>query len=369
MSRKHLSVLAVALVVVVGVIFLLLPGRTGEENLRSEAPLLEGLEARVNDVTRLTAVGAGETVIATLERSEAGWFVAELAGYAADMDVLRAVLGGLARAEVVEAKTDNPDLHARLGVEDVSAADAGGIRLDLATADGASWSVIVGNEAPARGGHYLREPDRAGSVLADFEADVPTDAAGWADTAVVDLVAGEVAQVKLERPGGETLTARKISADETDFTLAELPEGREPKSAWAINSLGSALSTLAFEDVQAEDALAWDEAIAFQAVRFDGLEVTGELLRLGEEGDWLRLRARAPEGAQGDTAAEEQDGTVEEDGADAPGDAMAEVADAAREINERVVGWAYRIPAFKAEAMDKRLEDLLKPPPDATETS
>ncbi len=337
MSRKHFSILAVTLLVVVAAIFLLLPQRTGHDTVEGDAAVLPGLEARVNDVDRVTVVTAGESVSATLVRDEDGWRVEQLEGYPADLGVLRDVLAGLAQARVLEAKTANPVYYARLGVEDVAAEDAGGVRLDLSAGDGTEWSVIVGDEAANRGGHYLRLPGVAGSVLADFEADVPTDPAGWTDTKVIDLMAGEVAEVSLRHPDGETVTARKVSADETDFSLAELPDGRETKSAWAVNSLGSALSTLDMESVRPADGLDWADAIELRAVRFDGLEVTAWLLRGADEndGDWLRLEAAAP--------------FAEADGEENPA-----VTEAAAEINARVAGWAYRIPGYKADAMDKR---------------
>ncbi len=384
MSRKHFSFLAIALVLVLGAILLLLPGQTGQEPGAESAGLLEGYAARVNDIDRVSVVGPGDAVLATLVRGDEAWRVEELSGYPADLAVLREVLGGLAEAEVIEPKTANPDYYARLGVEDVTSEGAGGLRLDL-SAGADSWSVIVGDEAPNRGGHYLREAGAAASVLADFTADVPATASGWADATVIDLMAGEVAEVQLTRPDGETLTAHKVSADQSDFSLLELPEGREKKSAWAVNSLGSALSTLDMESVQPLDAIDWTGAIALRAVRFDGLEVNGQLVRLGEAGDWLRLEASAPfagEATDNDAGSEapaqaesvgEPEAAPAEDVADGPegieavpDDAPNPSVAAAEAINARVGGWAYRIPAFKAEAMDKRLEDLLKPLADAS---
>lgn len=376
MSRKHLPVLAIALVVVLGILFLLLPGQTGRETLDGSSALLEGLDGEVNDVNRVTVVGAGEAVVATLVRGDGAWRIEEFAGYPADMAVVREVLGGLARASVIEAKTDNPDYYARLGVEDVGDAAAGGLRLDIEVGEERTWSVIVGDEAPNRGGHYLREAGEAGSVLADFEADVPADAAGWADTTVVDLLAAEVAEVQLRHPDGETVTARKVSADETDFTLLELPDGREIKSAWSVNSLGSALSTLDFESVQPVDAVDWSAAIAFRALRFDGLEVRGELLRDETLGDWLRLEAVAPEAVEAseqvplgetDDIASGEDAAAR-DPAEAAAEALENAApvnpaiDAAANLNARVGGWAYQVPGYKADALAKRLEELLKEP-------
>ena len=229
-------------------------------------------------------------------------------------------------------------------MEDVSLPDAGGIRLDLSAGD-QSWSLIVGKEAANRGGFYLRTVDADASVLADFDENIPADAAGWVDDRVIDLMAGEVAEVQILHPDGETVTARKISADETDFSLVEMPEGRQLVSAWSINSLGSALSALVFDSVAPEDDSDWSGAVKINTVLFSGLVIDAELLRR-ESGDYLRLKASTPF-------------------AQAAGEDNAELRAEADEINQRVSGWVYRIPAFKAEALAKRLEDLLREPESA----
>ncbi|MEE4173897.1 MAG: DUF4340 domain-containing protein [Xanthomonadales bacterium] len=363
MKRSTLHALIVALAVVVGAIALLVPRGTERPAETQGLSAVPGLEERVNEVTRLTVTGAGEQVLATLRRGEAGWTVDELSGYPARIETLREVLGGLARAEVMEPKTDNPAYYDRLGVEPVAGEDAGGLRLDLAASDDDQWSVIVGNEAPARGGHYLRMADATGSVLARFDANIPGNAAGWADTRVVDLMSAEVAEVRVMHADGEVITASKTSADETDFTLAELPEGREIKSAWSVNSLGSALSTLDFEAVRPADGFDWTGASELRTVRFDGLVVIAHLLRTEEDGDWVRLEVETP-WLEASTSVESGDdaGDAASGEPDVNAAAAAELEQTASALAERTRGWAYRIPGYKADAMVPRLADLLREP-------
>jgi hypothetical protein len=349
MKRSTVHILAVSLAVVIGAIFLLVPEGTEKPSDSEGLAAVPGLEERVNEVSTLTVTGPGDRVLATLNRDEDGWTIGELSNYPASIETLRNVLGGLAEADVLEPKTDNPAYYDRLGVEPLASEDAGGLRLDLGADDGTRWSVIVGNEAPKRGGHYLRLADAPGSVLADFDVNIPADAVGWADSKVVDLMAAEVAEVRVAHRDGEVITASKTSADETDFTLQELPEGREIKSAWSVNSLGSALSTLDFEAVRPVDALDWGEASELRTVRFDGLVVTARLLRDDSEGDWVRIDVETP--------------YLEENGA-ANEEANAAVREAAERLADRTRGWAYRIPEYKADAMAPRLADLLREPTD-----
>jgi hypothetical protein len=110
MSRRHFSLLLV-LTVVVAVLVLLIPGKTGKESEFEQSRLLPGLQEQVNDLDWLQFSGAGATTIATLQRSEGAWRVAEADGYPADWERLRTLLADLARAEIVEAKTANPDYY------------------------------------------------------------------------------------------------------------------------------------------------------------------------------------------------------------------------------------------------------------------
>lgn len=356
MNRFLLPLLLVVLAVVIGAIVLLVPGTTESPLDAQGQAAVPGLEDRVNDLERLTVTGAGGQVIATLVRSTEGWGVQELSDYPVQLETLREVLGDLAQAEIMEPKTNNPAYYDRLGVGPVANADAGGLRLDLATDDGAEWAVIVGDEAPTRKGHYLRLADAEQSVLARFEANIPTDAVGWVDSKVVDLMSAEVAEVQVTHGDGEVITASKTSADDTDFTLEELPEGRELISAWSVNSLGSALSTLDFEAVRPADEFEWQDASQLRAVRFDGLVVTAHLLRDETAGDWVRVEVDTP--YLGEATEAEADAGAD-DLEQAASQSVRESADA---MAARTAGWAYRIPGYKADAMVPRLEELFKEP-------
>jgi hypothetical protein len=361
MSRRHFSFLAVAALLVVGLAILLLPSRTARESIPERAAVLPGLAEWINDAERLTVTGAGGEVRASLERDGTLWRVEELSGYPADFDRVREVLAGLATAEIIENKTANPDYHARLGVEDVAAADAQGL-LVLVSSGERQGAVILGEEATGRNGRYLRVAGQEQSVLADFEAEVPADALGWTDDSLVDLPAATVAEVIIEHPDGERLRVSKVSADDTDFAVeGGLPEGRELVSSWSVNSLGGVFAGLAFEDVRPGDDLDWSGATRVRALAFSGLALEAELVP-ADGRQWLRLQAAAPGDAA--DAGEEPESEPEADQDQAT---VTDPASEARDINERTAGWAYAIADFKAENLGKRLEDLLKPLDESTE--
>lgn len=394
MSRKHFSLLLV-LTVVVAVLVLLIPGRTGKESDFEQSRLLPGLQEQVNDLDWLLFSGAGETTVATLQRSEGAWRVAEADGYPADWERLRALLADLARAEIVEAKTANPDYYDRLGVEDIAQSEAGGTRIAFPDGSGLP-AVIVGKRAQGREGQYVRLEGTAASALVDRELDLPSSASDWLEQDIVDISDSEVVEVDIAHADGERVTAKKTSADDADFQLQDIPEGREIRSAWTVNSLANSLSALTLEAVARDDAVDWGEATRFGLITADGLRVDVELVAreaAGGEDDeaageaetehWIRLAASLYQTAvdsavetAGDEAAREADEAMQEAPEEAPADETAareqlaeetateeqaadDAAARAREINQRVDGWAYRIPQYKFDAMNKRLEDLL----------
>jgi hypothetical protein len=194
------------------------------------------------------------------------------------------------------------------------------------------------------------------ALLVDQVFDVPGDSSAWLETEIVDLAATEVVEVVVTHPDGETVSVVKISADDQDFSLQEMPDDREIQSSWAVNSLGGILAGLTLEEARQDSEIEWSDAIKLRLLTADGLEVQAELNDF-EEKNWIRLTASTyPVGSTGTEPAEngqEQDSTEVSAGKDR----LAR----AGEINQRVGGWAYAISDFKSEAMNKRMEDLLKP--------
>lgn len=380
MSRKHFSWLLIV-TAVVAVVVLLLPGRTGHESGYTRTPFLPELQTQVNDLDWLRIRGAGGAVIATLQRADDHWRVEEAHGYRADWDRLRSFLADLAQAEIAEPKTDNPAYYDRLGVEDVSAPAAGGLQIEFAEATGLP-AVIVGNRAEGRGGRYARRADTAASALLDRSLDLPTAAKDWLETAIVDIADSEVVEVDIDHADGERVVARKIAADDEHFELQDVPEGREIRSAWTVDSLASALSALSLEAVAPQGDVDWDGAVRFSLVTADGLRIGVDAVAVtpepaaddGEEEPsedpaaepaehWIRLEAGLYQTALDSAVEPPASGDAAGEAQDNRGDAV-DPTERAKDINRRVSGWAYRVPKYKYDAMAKHMEDLLQTLPE-----
>lgn len=324
MSKKHFSILLVVSIVVAAVVFLM-PSRTGREASFAPYAFLPALADAVNDVAlvRITS-RAGEDVI-TLERGEDGWVVQEFNRYPADWATLKPLLAALSQAQVIEEKTSNPEYYDRLGVEDPLQEGAEGTLVEFPDDENLP-AVVVGTRAQGREGQYLRLNSEAKSVLVDRSISLPFDRANWLQRDIVDIPDTDVISVTITHPDGESIHLSRESTDDTDFVLQDIPEGREAKSTWAVNQVASALQGLKLEAVAPLEEVDFSEAVHFKVTSQTGLVVTADVVSDGEH-RWLKVEATA-----GDDAAS---------------------------INERVSGWAYRIPIYKYDAINKRKEDLL----------
>lgn len=377
--KRNFLYLAAVTVVALALVFIVTP--TDEPSGRSAVNqlLLPAIAAEINAVDRVEIVTAGETTVATLVRQGDAWQVEQMDGYRADWPKLQKLLAALAQARVIEAKTDKPEYYARLGVEDISAEDAGGVLVRLGVG-GQFTGILIGKAAEGRKGQYVRLQDSTASALVDQQFEVPKETLAWADSQIIDINASQVAEVEIIHPASERVLVTKVSADETDFELEGLPAGREVKSSWAVNSLGSVFSLLNMQSVRPADSVDWTNAVKLRLLTFSGMEILADLVQSGDE-YLLRLHATHPaasvvhedQGAAPEAGQATQNhgagvepqhagDTGEKTAADLAKQAAGDVARQVEEINGKVEGWAYGITKAKYENMTRKPEDLLKPP-------
>jgi len=377
--KRNFLYLAVVTAVALVLVFIGAPTDKSSEKSAVDGLLLPEIAAQINQVDHVEIVTAGDTTAATLLKKDDAWQVEQMGGYRADWPKLQMLLAALARAKVVEPKTDKPEYYARLGVEDISDANAGGVLVRLGVGDRLT-GVLIGHAAEGRKGQYVRLQDSTQSALVDQVFEVPKETLAWADSQIIDINASEVAEVEIIHPKSARVLVTKVSADETDFDLEGLPEGREIKSSWAVNSLGSVFSLLNMQSVRPADSVDWNNAVKLRVLTFSGVEILADLVQSGDE-YLLRLHAThpaaavvpkagaAPEAGQEPPVAgadEEKPAAGSPDAksaADIAKQAAEDVAKRVEEINDKVEGWAYGISKGKYDNMVKKPEDLLKPLP------
>ncbi len=313
----------------------------------ADGPFLPALKDELNEVSRIDITGPGGATIATLERGADRWTVAGRNNYPADVGRIRKNLLALAEARIVEEKTSNPEFYARLGVQDVSSASAGGVQLTI-TGGKEPIDLIVGLAQPgAQDLTYVRRAGEPGSWLISAQLDLARTGGEWLDRALTNIPAERIQSVTIDHPGVETLRiARAPGADKpaaeagatpdgiVEFRVADVPAGRALSYPGVANGVASTLADLQLEDVQTRDALGANpgKPVVARFVTTDGLTVEASAWRL-------------------------PDGTRVTFNATGRGDAEKE----ATALNARLGGWVYTLPSYKTEQLTRRLQELLAP--------
>jgi hypothetical protein len=322
------------------------------------SPLAPSLRDRLNDVERVTLIGAGNETRVSLVRGESGWSVAEHDGYPADVAKIRNALVALADATVVEEKTRDAAFYDRLGVEDIAGADASGVGVMIEAGGQTLPQLILGGEQ----GSNQRFARRAGedlSLLIDANPDLPLGSAQWLLPDLIDIESARIQRIDIEHADGERLMLVKTARDDTSFEVADVPEGRELQYSTIANVTGNTLRDLRLDDARAMPAEAGDPDVTTRFYMFDGLVVTATS-RNEDGANWLSFEAAFDPAQAADFAIEAlDDGEVTGD-AEGTSDAASE----ADSLNARLGSWQFRIPAHLHDQMTRRMEDLLRAPED-----
>ena len=373
MQTKTVLILAALTAAVIAAAVAAVTSReSATERVALDALALPGLIDRVNEVERIDI--AGPEGAFDLRFDGARWVAPALADFPADFDKVKQTLIALAELRLVEAKTADPERHARLGLAEPDAGEGAGTRLRLAAAgDAAVAAITVGN--PGRGGAdrvYIRRESDPQTWLAQGELDIGAEPEDWVDTLVVRLDGERVRRVVISHADdGERLEIVKPDPGDPSFELANMPEGAALRSPVTLDNLGRALAFVRFDDVAAaaEGPAAGEGDTTAVFETFDGATVTVTLQKRGEA-NWARFDAAwaPPPAAPAEAEPEAEDdaeGNAEDIDADAedaedeePFDAEADTA----QLISRTADWVFRLPDFKAEQLAMRMARLVDLP-------
>jgi hypothetical protein len=328
MTPRRVVGLLIGAAVIVAVAFWL-SSRDRHEVPASGQSVLTGLKAAVNDVTELR-LAKGDGTRVTLRKQPQSWEVVER-GFPADSGKVRKLLLDLGSLVVVEEKTSDPASYERIGVEDVKTAKAGGTLVEVVTPKKV-YSVIAGRSSGLKSS-YVRVSGTPKSLLASPQITADANPKQWLEKDVLDIPEARIKEVAVKPASGAAYTVAREKKEQTDFTVANVPKGRELSSASAGNSLAGELVSLSLDDVRkaAADAPAATEAATFRT--FDGLELQ---LNGRKDGD-RHYVSIAPRSTAKETESE------------------------AKTLEARLQGWEFEIPSYKYEGLFKPLEELLKP--------
>jgi hypothetical protein len=323
----------VAAVLVIVLAIWLSAKRPVHEATQAGTAILSGLENNtLNSITEVR-LAKGDGTKTTLRKGTADWTVAER-DYPADSGKVRKLLLDLATLKVVEEKTHVPENYPALGVEDTNSAKATGTHIELVT-PAKTYTLIVGKSSGAKSG-YVRVANAPQSFLATPLVTVDTDPKRWLDHTLIDIAQERIQQVAVKPAEGPAYTAAREKKEQSDFTVPEVPKGRELSNPAAADPIAGSLASVSLDDVQRAPQTPPAGGSHATFTTFDGLKIDVAGRKDGSRG----LVTLTPSSTAAATEAE------------------------AKTLNGRLKGWEFEIPSYKYDGLFKPLEDLLKKPPE-----
>ena len=339
MNAKSLLILVVLLVAGIAAYFI----SSNKNQINSAAnvglPILPGLYDALNDVNKVDLVGAGDKLLTTLERKEDVWVVAERNNYPADIAKIRSAVLAIAEAEILEEKTSNKELYAKLGVEDLSNKDAAGVQVNVHYA-GQMQSLIVGNPGPQiNKNRYVRRKDSDTSWLVNRKLDLQHDVTFWLRKDILSVEPNEVAAVIITMPDdGSKLEIKRVEDSEQDkFAVANLTDPTSQVIDAEIHQVTNALSSFQLLDVFGQDKVADQQAtLHAEYVLKSGAKITFTGYEIDKD-HYVTIATSVDQASSDDDAAQK---FVEQ-------------------LGEKTQGWVFKIPNVSYDSMLKREQDVL----------
>lgn len=323
MQRKSLWILLLA-VLGLGGLFAWLQRGAEAPRLAERQLLLPALAGHAERVQALE-IRHGELPEIRIERRDGGWVVPAKAGFPAAAGEVNRLLRALGEARKVEAKTRNPDNHARLGLAERG--EGAATRLTLEGVGQAPLALLIG-QASRQGGQLVRLPGDDQVWLVDQPLQLVDNELAWLDRRISAIPFAEVREVTVRHADGEQLDVWRESPEQFNLALRQLPPGRRLAYEAAANGMATLFTSLDFADAAPLAQVGFKGApeLTFRLSTFAGGELQGSFHLQGGQ-HWLVL---------GDSKG--LDGQLI----------------AGRE-------WAYRLEEQQYRTLAKRVKDLLAP--------
>jgi Domain of unknown function (DUF4340) len=356
-SRRLLIFAVLALLAITGAVLL-----ANQRATTSPAPsdlVYPQLKAQADSVKAIRIYRAGDARALELIRNGADWTVSERDGYPAAGVKARRLVQALADAKVLEEKTADPTKYATLAVEDVTAADAKGVRIEL-EGPVAPVDLIVGKDGAGGKSSYVRRAGEPQSWLVNTQLSASPEIRDWLDKDIINVSADRIQSATIALDNQKAYSATKATRADADFKVEPLPKGKELSSPSAANGTASALMSLTLDDVQPKASAATGKPAARATYRtFDGLVLHVE----GYKKDDKRFITLSPtfdatlaEQFRAKTAADDKP----KPDSPLPPSAATGVEDETKKAAAKVANWAYEIPEYKFDAIFRPLDEMLK---------
>lgn len=309
----------------------------------------------LNRIAAVTVTSGGNAF--TVYKKGGKWVVKELGDYPAVAGNVRTALIALSELTPYEAKTSDKDRLDKLNLEDPTKKGASSKRLTLKDKDGkviADMVIGKANDNPIVYGQdmvYVRRPNETQAWLASGDPKVQDKMLDWASKDVININGARIKELTIKHADGDTIELIKDTPKGKDFTLKNLPDGKEIKGKQILGYIAEVLENIKLEGVTPAAKLDLSKAKpTIVTIRtFDGITVVATIAKVKDD-TWVTYKVSFDPSAA----------LKDKPGKDSPLKSAEDAKNQAAAIEARVKGWAYQIGSTNARYMQFRMKDVLK---------
>ncbi len=347
MSKTRFTVFAVVTLMLV-VAAAVSSYQRAPETVVEKSLLYPDLLEQINSVTEISIRDKEHQTV--LSRQGDLWVMKNRDGYPAIFNNVKDSLLAIARLQVLEGKTHNPELYTRLDVEGTEAEPGKSTLLTLRDDRGkAMASLVIGKErqtssANQQASLYVRNSDEERALLVEGSLTTLHAAPSrWMNSMLFDIKAPNISDIVIEHADGSQLHLSRAEAGSGALSLHDIEEGYRLKSKAALNSLMTALEELRFQGVMADSSFRPEGEKTITSLKtYEGVTITATTYQQGEKYFSQFSFSFAPP----ETAVEGGD--------------VAQMRAYVEQLSARTGNWTYEIPPFKAELLTRHSSDLLR---------
>jgi hypothetical protein len=339
--RRLIALSAVAVVLVIAATIAVFATRAPSPEAFKPQPYFPKLESEAGQIRHILIEDKSGSAALAFE-PKTGWVATDNDGYPARYDKIQKLIQSLVDLTRYEKKTDLAEWQKRLLLTDprkkgeatlVALSDKAGKPLaqillgSNADVDAADGKQLIFVRAPGDNQVWLVRGEGLSSLSSDSQ--------NWLDRTIIDLPKVRIASVHVEPAKAPAYTAVRKTPDADNFTVKDLPAGRQLKVETSANGIGTALSDLGFRDVARAKRIDFSKAkptsITYET--WDGLKVHLDTIKLGND-TWARVAVTTTDKAK-----------------------PAIVKEAA-DYQKKLSPWVYELESWKGQQLDTTLASI-----------
>ena len=264
--QNSIKVLLVGFVMLLAISWMVLERKKSSDI--DDQYLIPELQSQINNIDGI-AISKNDNVI-QITKSDGTWRIAQANNFIADTNKVANLLLGLRKFKLKEAKTKNPDNYARLSLSE-SGDDAATV-IQLKNGESEIANISIGKKAQKLQGTYVRKNNEEGTWLAQGVLNIELDSNDWIVTTIFDIELSQIKSVTYQRNDEESFGINKLSPQDQNFVLSEMPDNHQLKVGLDLNTLANGLQKFNIETVTDKQNLPIDSQLSIRYELFSGLQ-------------------------------------------------------------------------------------------------